>query len=162
VILETMLRARRNVWIATANVKDCRVELAGRFRSIVDAFAQLCHRGVEVRLLHSAIPSGPFLQSLKDSKLIGDANFGMRRCPRVHFKAILVDDKHLHLGSANLTGAGIGAKSDRRRNFELGILTRDQAMFQHTAQLYHRIWDGLMCKDCGRKNVCTVPLEEPK
>ena len=161
VILDTMLRARANVWIATANVKDCRVELDGRFASIVEAFARLCHRGVEVRLLHAAIPSAAFRESLKQAGLADRANFRMRRCVRVHFKAILVDDRQLHLGSANLTGAGLGAKSARRRNFELGVLTQDPTLINHVAQLYHRIWEGLLCPDCGRRNVCYVPLEGP-
>jgi phosphatidylserine/phosphatidylglycerophosphate/cardiolipin synthase-like enzyme len=161
VILETLLHARANLWIATANVKDCRIEVGGRFISIVLAFAELCGRGVEVRLLHSAIPSAAFLASLRDCGLAREPNFGMRRCPRVHFKALLVDDAHLHLGSANLTGAGLGAKGGTRRNFELGILTRETALIERVARLYHQIWEGLLCPDCGRRNVCYVPLEEP-
>ena len=162
VIQDTLLRARRTVWIATANVKDCQVELGGEFQSIVHAFANLCRNGVEVRLLHAGIPSTAFLASLKEAGLARHPAFKMRRCPRVHLKAVLVDDEHLHIGSANLTGAGLGAKGETRRNFELGILTRDAAMLDRVAQLYHRIWEGLMCPDCGRKNVCYVPLEEPK
>ena len=162
VIHETMMRARENVWIATANVKDCRIELDGAFRSIVDAFCQLCQRGVEVRLLHSAIPSGMFLESLKATELTRHPSFKMRRCLRVHFKAILVDDAWLYLGSANLTGAGLGAKSGPRRNFELGMLFSEPAMSERVARLYHSIWDGLHCDDCGRRNICYAPLEEPE
>lgn len=161
VILDTLLAARRNLWIATANVKDCRVELDGEFRSIVEVFERLCDRGVEVRLLHSGVPSAPFLESLKSTGIAGHPNFGMRRCPRVHFKAVLVDDEHLHLGSANLTGAGLGAKSGRRRNFELGFLATHPELFDRVAQLFHQIWEGRLCPDCGRENVCPVPLEEP-
>jgi len=161
VLVETMLHARSAVWVATANVKDCQIELDGQFRSIVEGFARLCERGVEVRLLHSGVPSAAFLGSLKEANLARHPNFKMRRCQRVHFKAILVDDEHLFLGSANLTGAGLGAKSAKRRNFELGILTQDPAMIPQVAQLYHRIWEGLLCPDCGRRNVCYVPLEQP-
>ncbi len=161
VILDTMLRARSNVWIATANVKDCRVEVNGRFRSIVEAFAMLCDRGVEVRLLHSAVPSSWFLKSLRETQLASHPNFKMRRCQRLHFKAVLVDDCHLHLGSANLTGAGLGAKSVRRRNFELGILTQAPSLIEHVARLYHEIWEGMHCAECGRSSVCFVPLEQP-
>jgi phosphatidylserine/phosphatidylglycerophosphate/cardiolipin synthase-like enzyme len=161
VVMETMLGARRTLWIATANVKDCHVELDGQFRSIVEAFEQLCERGVEIRLLHSGVPSGAFLESLKSTGLARHRNFRMRRCPRVHFKAVLVDDERLHLGSANLTGAGLGAKSERRRNFEIGILTSKGALLQRVAELFHRIWEGHLCPDCGRENVCPVPLEEP-
>jgi len=161
VVLETMLRARANLWIATANVKDCQVEVDGEFTSICQAFSQLCDRGVEVRVLHSAVPSAAFLESLAAARLAAHPNFGMRRCVRVHFKAVLVDDAVLHLGSANLTGAGLGAKNARRRNFEVGILTHEPRLIDHVARLYHGIWEGLECERCGRRSVCYVPLEEP-
>lgn len=161
VVLKTVLRARESVWVATANVKDCQVEVGRRYVSIVEVFEELCDRGVEVRLLHSGVPSSAFRESLRATGLAQHRSFKMRRCPRVHFKAVLVDDLHLYLGSANLTGAGLGAKSARRRNFELGLLTEDRALFDQVAQLYHRIWEGLLCPDCGRRDVCYVPLEEP-
>jgi len=161
VVQGLLLKARRSLWIATANVKDCQVELDGAFRSIVEAFERLCQRGVDVRILHSGVPSGSFLESLKEMGLAGRPNFAMRRCPRVHFKAIIADDAWLHLGSANLTGAGLGAKSAQRRNFEVGILTADQRLIERVARLFHEIWDGLRCEDCRRRNVCYVPLEEP-
>ncbi len=161
VIQDAILAARSAVWIATANVKDCQIEMAGRFASIVVAFAALCARGVEVRLLHSGVPSPSFLASLKEARLTSRRNFGMRRCQRLHFKAALVDDERLYLGSANLTGAGLGAKSVGRRNFELGILTGDPVLIERVARLYHEIWEGLRCTECQRTNVCYVPLEDP-
>ena len=38
--------------------------------------------------------------------------------------------KRAYFGSANLTGAGMGAKGDTRRNFENGILTDDPAFVE--------------------------------
>ena len=49
-------------------------------------------------------------------------------CPRVHFKCIIVDGVKAYFGSANLTGAGMGAKSEKKRNFENGVLT-DKILF---------------------------------
>ena len=161
VIQDTLLSAKESAWIATANVKDCQIEFDGQFRSIVDVFDSICSQGVEVRLLHAGIPSASFLDSLKHSDLLSRPCFRMRRCPRLHFKAVLVDDRLVHLGSANLTGAGLGAKASTRRNFELGILTDDRELIDHVARLFHEIWEGLRCEDCGRKDVCYVPLEEP-
>lgn len=162
VVLETVAGAAESVWVATANVKDCQVDVGRGYVSIVEVFAELCERGVEVRVLHSGVPSAAFRESLKATGLAARAGFKMRRCPRVHFKAVLVDDRDLYLGSANLTGAGLGAKSARRRNFELGLLTADSGLFDQVARLYHRIWEGLLCPDCGRDSVCYVPLEEPE
>lgn len=39
-------------------------------------------------------------------------------CPRAHFKMIILDFESAYIGSANLTGAGIGMKSSNHRNFE--------------------------------------------
>ncbi len=50
-----------------------------------------------------------------------------RRCPRLHAKAVIIDCRAMYLGSANLTGAGLGAKADKRRNFEMGIWTESSA-----------------------------------
>ena len=46
----------------------------------------------------------------------------------VHFKLIIIDSTIAYVGSANLTGAGMGMKSPKKRNFEAGILTDDPEM----------------------------------
>lgn len=38
---------------------------------------------------------------------------------------MIFDMETAYIGSANLTGAGMGMKSENRRNFEAGILTND-------------------------------------
>ena len=35
-----------------------------------------------------------------------------------------------YIGSANLTGAGIGMKSGQRKNFETGILTNESSLVE--------------------------------
>lgn len=75
-------------------------------------------------------------------------------CPRVHFKIMVFDQKLAYIGSANLTGAGIGMKSDRKRNFEAGILTSDPALVDAAAEQFDRVWMGAHCKTCGRKEYC--------
>ena len=85
----------------------------------------------------------------------------MRRCPRIHAKAVIVDGRRMYLGSANLTGAGLGAKSPRRRNFEAGIWTDDLSQIDPVADMLEGIWSGRECPDCGRRDYCPVPLEEP-
>ena len=54
-------------------------------------------------------------------------------CPRAHFKSVIVDGKIAYSGSANLTGAGLGAKGKDRRNFEGGILTVSGAVASELA-----------------------------
>ena len=125
----------------------------------LEVFEELSQRGVQVRLLHSGVPSGPFLARLKEHIPKG---LTMRRCPRAHVKAVIPDGKCMYVGSANLTGAGMGAKSLRRRNFEAGIWTDDLSLIDPVLDMLNDIWDGRQCADCGRKQHCPEPLEEPR
>jgi hypothetical protein len=171
---EALEACRHRLFICTADVKDLHLEVhmrqssrAGgrakrgwrRAQSIVDVFRGLSKQGIEVRLLHSGVPSGPFLAELKEGIPKG---LVMRRCPRVHAKALIADGRLMYLGSANLTGAGLGAKSARRRNFEAGIWTDELPLIDPVLDMLDGIWNGTECEDCGRKEHCPVPLEEPR
>lgn len=163
-LTEALSLCRHRLFIATANVKDLHVPEApakGRStaRSILEIFDRLCRRGVQVHLLHGGIPSGPFLGRLKKGVSKG---LSMRRCPRVHAKTVIADGRLMYLGSANLTGAGLGAKSARRRNFEAGIWTDDLTLIDPVLDMLQGVWDGAWCPSCGRKDHCPVPLEEPR
>ncbi len=161
-------RAKTSVWIATANVKQLMVEAPvgtrararGRYVPILDTFQSLAERGVFVRLLHGAIPSRPFRQELdlRASRLV-PPRFEMRACPRVHLKMIAIDGALLYLGSANLTGAGLGAKAEGRRNFEMGILTDDEFMLDAAQERFDRIWRGLECGPCRLRTQCPAPID---
>jgi len=162
VVTEGILEAKRLVRIATANLKDLHVAGARRsYRSILKPLGEFVRSGGKVHILHGGIPSRRFLGSLSECGLAGMDRFVMRRCPRLHFKAVLIDGRFVFLGSPNFTGAGLGAKSPRRRNFEMGIVCYDRRLFDLVEARYDTIWSGRACERCGRKNVCYVPLEEP-
>ena len=80
-------------------------------------------------------------------------------CPRVHFKCVLVDGRFAYFGSANLTGAGMGAKSSLRRNFENGVWTDDPALVRAQEEQFDAVWRGEHCRRCGRKELCGDPVE---
>jgi phosphatidylserine/phosphatidylglycerophosphate/cardiolipin synthase-like enzyme len=86
----------------------------------------------------------------------------IRRCPRLHAKAVVVDSCAMYLGSANLTGAGLGAKSPRKRNIEWGIWTYDASLIDQVLGEFNQLWEGVHCENCLRRDVCPVPLEEPQ
>lgn len=159
--------ARVAVWIATANVKDLHVEAPigsrararGRYRSIVTLFADLVQRGVEVRVLHAGTPSRSFDGARRGLDDAVSDGVELRQCPRIHFKMIAADGEHLYLGSANLTGAGLGAKSDTRRNFETGIVTDDEEMLDEMQARFDRIWSGGACAGCRIRAQCPAPLD---
>ena len=81
-------------------------------------------------------------------------------CPRVHFKCIIIDGTFAWFGSANLTGAGMGAKSERKRNFENGVVTDDPALIAPLENQFDAVWRGDFCADCGRTDFCPDPIRE--
>jgi phosphatidylserine/phosphatidylglycerophosphate/cardiolipin synthase-like enzyme len=170
-VIAAVLDANVSVWIATANVKELMVEdnraRPGRRRSmkrneyisILTRLDELAKRGVELRLLHAELPSRPFRAEIAHHPRLLRGGLALRRCPRVHMKAVIVDGSLLYLGSANWTGAGLGAKGSGRRNFELGIVTDDAPLLDQIQALYDRIWTGKECGSCRLREECPSPLD---
>lgn len=158
VVLRRLARARESVWIATANVKEMLVDTGSGFRSVVELFDELRQRRVELRLLHAELPSRPFRAAFDRKSALVRGGLELKICPRVHFKAVLVDGAWVYLGSANLTGAGLGAKGDGRRNFELGFCTEDFETIDRVTALFQSVWTGAECGACKLRDVCPDPL----
>jgi phosphatidylserine/phosphatidylglycerophosphate/cardiolipin synthase-like enzyme len=171
-VISAVLNAHTSVWIATANVKELMIDdgraSPGRrrnlrrasFVSVLARLDELAARGVELRLLHAELPSRPFRDQLAGHPRLIAGGLALRRCPRVHLKAIVVDGELLYLGSANWTGAGLGARGSGRRNFELGIVTDDAPLLDQVQSMYDRIWTGGECAGCKLRDVCPGPLAE--
>ena len=92
-------------WIGTADIKDLYVEE----RPFLGLIANLIKKGKEVRLIHAKEPGPNFREDFVHYPVLFT---GLERalCPRVHFKIIIFDLQMAYIGSANLTGAGIGMK----------------------------------------------------
>lgn len=161
VVLDKLAQARESVLIATANVKDMQVERGGKFASVTALFNDLAARGVELRLLHAELPSRPFRRSFDKRQRLVRGGLDLKICPRVHFKAVLVDGAWVYLGSANLTGAGLGAKAEGRRNFELGFCTEDFDTVDRVKALFEGIWSGAECASCKLRRICPDPIGKP-
>ena len=159
VVVDGICAAKVSIDVMTADFKAMLVPDGRRqARSIVEHFRRLADRGVEIRLLHAGVPSSAALRELKRQL---PERLTIRRCPRLHSKAVIIDASRLYLGSANLTGAGLGAKADGRRNFELGVLTRQADLIDKVSHEFNLLWEGRACNGCRRRDVCPVPLEEP-
>ena len=165
-IARAITGAKVSVWITTANLKTMMVEApigsraraGGRYVSFFETLGELARGGVDVCILHASNPSGPLQREL--ARLAKNAaGVKMRKCPRVHLKMMAIDGKLLYLGSANLTGAGLGAKGDQRRNFEMGIVTDNEQMLDAAQERFDRIWRGRECAGCGRRRECDAPLD---
>ncbi len=157
---EVLLRAagvKDLLWIGTADIKDLYIEESGRTQPFLALLERLLRSGVDVRLLHAKEPGPNFRADFdKLPRLFG----GLERalCPRVHFKLMIFDGKAAYIGSANLTGAGMGMKSGRKRNFEAGLLTDDPALVGQAMTHFDGVWAGLRCEGCGRRDVCPDPI----
>jgi phosphatidylserine/phosphatidylglycerophosphate/cardiolipin synthase-like enzyme len=153
VICGRIIKARKFLWIATSDLKDLHTDKNGRMVPFLEVLSDLIKRHVEIRLLHAKEPGPAFRNDFdKYPNLIP----GMERilCPRVHLKAVVVDGAFAYTGSANLTGAGMGAKSERKRNFESGVITDDEILVDKIMEQFDGIWRGTHCPQCKRKEFC--------
>jgi phosphatidylserine/phosphatidylglycerophosphate/cardiolipin synthase-like enzyme len=161
VVRDGILNARRAVWIATANLKELYVEAGGlrrsRYRSILASFEELAARGVDLRILHAELPSRRFRAAFDRRAALVKGGLKLKHCPRVHMKAVVIDGEKLYLGSANLTGAGLGAKGEARRNFEMGFVTSDVRLLDQVQETFDSLWRGQPCDGCALRSLCPDP-----
>jgi phosphatidylserine/phosphatidylglycerophosphate/cardiolipin synthase-like enzyme len=153
VVCGAIPKAKRLLWLATADLKDLHVHKQGKMVPFLEILSDLATKNVEIRLLHAKEP-GPAFR--RDFDRYRNLSKGLERmlCPRVHLKCAVVDGEFAYAGSANLTGAGVGAKSVRRRNFESGLVTTDPALIDPIMEQFDGIWRGSHCRDCDRKEFC--------
>lgn len=152
-VLARVASVKHSLVIGTADIKDLYVKVGDGSEPFLSLLNTLIKRGVEVRLLHAKEP-GPNFQADFDQYPALIKKLQRRLCPRVHFKMLIFDCEVAYIGSANLTGAGIGMKSDGKRNFEAGILTDDLALVDAAAAQFNAVWSGEYCKDCKCKAYC--------
>ena len=153
VIRSRVPKAKKFLWLATADLKDLHVDKQDKMVPFLEILSDLVTRRAEIRLLHAKEPGPAFRRDFdRYPNLIG----GMERilCPRVHFKSVVIDGDFAYTGSANLTGAGMGAKTAGRRNFEAGIVTDDKEIIGEIMDQFDRIWRGEHCSQCKRKQYC--------
>ncbi|MHB1001877.1 MAG: phospholipase D-like domain-containing protein [Armatimonadota bacterium] len=153
VILEKIPDARDFLWIATSDMKDLYVDKGKRMVPFLRTLSDLVDRNVSIRILHAKEPGPAFREDFDKYPNLLE---GIERilCPRIHFKAVIVDGKFAYTGSANLTGAGMGAKSETRRNFESGIITTNEKLISSIMDQFDNIWIGQHCVKCSRKKYC--------
>ena len=143
----------------SALVEKVLAELARYEHPLFHFHAVPADGGVELRILHASLPSRAFRNEFDRHRRLVRGGLALRSCARVHLKTVIVDAELLYLGSANWTGAGLGAKGSGRRNFELGITTSDERVIDEVQALYDQIWRGAECAGCRlRDEECEAPL----
>lgn len=156
-VLDAATKARRTLWIGTADIKDLYVTQGKTEKPFLGVLSDLIGKGVSVRLIHAKEPGQQFREDFDRYRNLAA---GLERvlCPRVHFKIIVIDCRTCYIGSANLTGAGMGMKSPNRRNFEAGILTDDPDIVAAAMEEFDKVWRGGMCAKCQRRAFCGDPI----
>ena len=156
-VLARVPKVKRSLWIGTADIKDLYVKVGTQTMPFLAVLARLIKKGVEIRLIHAKEPGPAFREDFDKYPALFD---GLERalCPRVHFKILVFDNQVAYIGSANLTGAGIGMKGDGTRNFEAGILTDDPELVEQAMNQFDEVWIGKHCKACKRKDFCGDPI----
>ena len=158
VIERVVLSARSTVWIATADVKDLHVKVGRGYRPILALFEEMAKGGVRFRIIHANIPSTPFRNTLEQLPTLVGGALELQICPRSHWKMVIVDHAIAYFGSANFTGAGIGVKSERRRNLEVGAITENPGLVRELSRQFDRFWMGDRCRDCTFRKECPDPI----
>lgn len=156
-VIERIKTVKKTLWIGTADIKDLYVKDGRGTKPLLEVLSDLAKKGVAIRLIHAKEPGPAFRQDFDKYPALID---GMERvlCPRVHFKIMIFDFKMTYVGSANLTGAGIGMKGENTRNFEAGILSTNKDFVKNAAEQFDSVWMGSFCKSCKRKEFCSDPI----
>lgn len=156
-VIDKIKDCKKTLWIGTADIKDLYVKDGRGTKPLLEVLSDLAKRGVEIRLIHAKEPGPAFRQDFDKYPALID---GMERvlCPRVHFKIIIFDLKTAYVGSANLTGAGLGMKGENTRNFEAGVLSSNKDFVKNAAEQFDSVWMGAHCKGCRRKEFCGDPI----
>ena len=153
--------ANRFLWIVTADIKDMHVEMYGGYVPFLELLAELVSRGVAVRLIHAKEPGPRFREDFDQyDELVNNELFERVLCPRVHTKAVIIDNKIAFAGSPNLTGAGMGSKHEDKRNFEAGFLFDDAEDISRLVAWVDRLYLGEYCRCCKRRDYCPDPIDE--
>lgn len=156
-VLSRIASVKHTLWIGTADIKDVYVKSGATVAPLLAVFDKLIKRGVLIRLIHAKQPGPAFLEDYDKYPALW-SSMEMTLCPRVHFKMMIFDMQTAYIGSANLTGAGIGMKSGQKRNFEVGILTNEPSLVNAAINQFDDVWRGAFCEKCGRKKYCSEQI----
>lgn len=156
---ELVMEARRLLWIVTADIKDLYIEDGKEFVPFLKVLADKLREGVEIRLVHAKEPGPRFREDFdRFPELVEAEGFERILCPRMHMKCVIADGRKAYVGSANLTGAGMGAKSPHRRNFEAGVVTEERETIGELMTFLDAFYLGDHCVKCQRREVCPDPI----
>jgi phosphatidylserine/phosphatidylglycerophosphate/cardiolipin synthase-like enzyme len=158
IVINKVRSVKKTLWLGTADIKDLHIKMGRDTVPFLKLLSDLLKRGIEIRLLHAKEP-GPIFRTDFDKYPLLAKRLERAMCPRVHFKIMVFDLETVYIGSANLTGAGIGMKGENQRNFETGILTTEPDLVKNAINQFDEVWMGKFCNKCKRKTYCGDRIE---
>ena len=160
-VLTALSKVKHHLWIGTADIKDLYMKDGSATVPFLGVIAKMIKRGVEVRLIHAKEPGPAFREDFDRYPILAQC---LERvlCPRVHFKMIIMDFELAYIGSANLTGAGIGMKGCTRCNFEADILTNEPSLVESASEQFDTVWRGAHCAKCDANNIAKTKSRSRK
>ena len=160
VIRDMIPAAKKELLIATADLKNFTSyynDDANDRYSFTDELITLSQKGVIIKLIYNRMTSN--FSDEYQSIIQKENNFQLMQCNRNHQKIVMTDREIVYLGSANYTGAGLGGKSVRKRNFETGILVTEHDLINELADNFNKIFTKGYCADCHFNDDCNTFLE---
>ncbi len=146
-VISRIHKTKTSLIIGTYNLQDIQIEVGGLSTSLSEVLKKLARRGVKVLIILAPfMQRSQFIHTIRNNRL-DSGNILIRFCRRMHFKTIISDLQYAYIGTANLSGAGVGMKSIRKRNFELGFVTYNTNVIADIATTFMEIFNGEYCSE---------------
>ncbi len=161
--IELLQGASDTVHLASSTFRDFKLYAQHGLLSLSEYLLGLRRKCIQVRILTTPrMLSSQFVRNLLSH---GSREIQAKTCARTHLKLICVDNRIVYFGTANLTSSGLGLRSSKRRNFEVGMISSDKACVGFIMEIFDRIWNGVYCNSCryaSRADVnCSIPRHIP-
>lgn len=142
-VIRRMTEVKHDLKIATANLKNnVQIESEDEVDSLrpCDFFLSLVERGVHVQIVCMKPFSFYWYAKEKCPELLEHPLFELRYNWHNHMKIFFFDNEIAYLGSANITGAAIGKRKIKTRNYEAGVLLKGP-MMQVPMRHFEKSWN---------------------
>ena len=134
---------KHSLKLTCANLKNFNVYLAdGEPIKFSEFLLSLLRRGVQIQIV--CMDPFPFYRYVSENlpELFNEPGLELRQNDHVHMKIFIFDDKCAYIGSANLTGAAIGRRNNKQRNYEAGVLVQKNDIFESAVEHFKIVWDA--------------------
>jgi len=144
-VFKRMSEVKHSLKIATANLKNFNIYVEENDSKEPirpwDFFMSLVERSIHVQVV--CMEPFDFYNYTKQNcpQLLNNPLFELRYNTHNHMKIFIYDDEYVYIGSANITGAAIGKRSVRKRNYEAGMLIWGDDLIEAPLCHFYKSWN---------------------